>query len=274
MNAPSRLLRSLPVILAASFSLVAASGCSKEPAPERAEPRSDARGAAMVLEIAMDEAELTADQAEVVEAIGERVLARRAARAAKHAEMRLAASDMIRSGGQSPEALEAKADELMRVAEERIELEAAALKQLHAVLRPEQRVVVADAVRERIEQRVREREARERSSGVGKLARYLVLDAGQIRALGQLRQELWPRGEEVRPSREEMEGLIDAFETDAFPTELDQLYARKREIARRHLLGAADRADGALSLLSDGQRDLLADLVEKGPEAVGLTQPR
>jgi hypothetical protein len=83
-----------------------------------------------------------------------------------------------------------------------------------------------------------------------------------------IKKELVGDGQKLRPSRDELDALVDAFEGDDFRTALDTLHERKAKLLRAHVGRVGDRTDTVLSIFTPEQRDLLADLILDGPSKV------
>jgi hypothetical protein len=145
-----------------------------------------------------------------------------------------------------------------------------ALLELHALLEPAQRVAVADALHARIAEKRAERERDK--SGFKRVAAHLMLSAMQVDKLKALRDNIGSEPQRLHPRRREVAALIDAFKTEAFADSIEQFEADKRAILRERLADGRQHADTAMAILSDGQRDLLADLIERGPKAVLLEE--
>ena len=89
-----------------------------------------------------------------------------------------------------------------------------------------------------------------------------------------MHQELMGPTKRLKPSRDELESLVTAFEGDEFEQALDGFQAEKIAILHKRLARAGEHTDTVLTLLDDGQRELLADLMERGPKAVFQAEPQ
>jgi len=242
---------------------IAACASSEEPPAEQAEaPR--ARGpAAVVIEETLEWGDLTPDQEAAVLAIGEDITLDRDSRAQIRSELRASAAGVIRAGHvESPEFKEA-IERALAVMEQRMLASSDAIKDVHELLDPAQRALVADALRTRIEEHRENAKLREHDVRFGNVAKKLMLNAFQIDKLKALRKEAASERKHGRPSYEELLALVDAFEGESFAASLDEFNEAKREKMRQHVKRAGEHADTALSLLEGHQRILLADLVEK-----------
>src|SRR5690606_18101097 len=126
----------------------------------------------------------------------------------------------------------------------------AALEEIHGLLEPEQRAVVADSIRARLDERFGERKDREkgRRDGVQRLASHLLLSPKQVDELMALKKELVGEKRELRPSREELYGLVDAFEGEDFGATLDTMLEGKSKVLRARVARAGERTDKVLSI--------------------------
>ena len=102
--------------------------------------------------------------------------------------------------------------------------------------------------------------------GFRRLVSYLVLSSFQIKQLQAIKKELLGEKKHLRPSRDELLALVDAFEGEDFSSTLDSFRARKLAILRDRVTHAGSRTDTVLSVLTPEQRDLLADSDSRRPE--------
>ncbi len=225
-----------------------------------------------VLETALEHGELSAEQAAVVEAIRADL---RAAQADKHAvreQLRASAAAVVRGDSAEPAQLDQAIGQATKAIERRLQAGALAMQELHGTLDARQRGLVADKVQERIAERYDRHERRaHHGRHLKRLARHLVLTAPQIDQLKALKKRLGGDHEErARRHRAEIEGLVEAFRGDDFPQQLDRFQADKLGVMHEHIATASKHTDIVLTLLSVQQRAALADLIELGPQAVGL----
>lgn len=229
----------------------------------------------MVVETALERGELTAEQHATITAVGARFEADRERRHELRERLRVAASDVVRVGTTESEVFDKAMKEAVEAMEAHMTLTADAVAEVHGALEPSQRALVGDALRERLAARY-ERKADRANKKVRfkKVAAHLALSGVQIDELKQLKKELIGDKKELRPTREELEALIDAFEGEpgAFRLAVSNFHGEKLELLRQGSVRVGKHADTALSLLSAEQRDVLADLIELGPEEAGLAE--
>lgn len=274
--------------LAGTVALAGTAACAggEEPRREEAAERerhAEARQAwrapgTMVLDVVREEVTLRADQEEELEALAAEYEGEGEGFRALHEDLRLAAADAVRAGRADREELDRAVAEGLLAVDERIQHMLDGVEDLHAILDADQRAAVADVLRERLDEaqaRREERRAERRAArasgedGFGRFASYLVLSRSQVDKLVALRKEL---GEErrVAPTREEFDALIDAFESDDVRPALDALHDTKSKILQVRVARASDKADTVLSIFTESQRELLADLIIEGPEKMLL----
>jgi hypothetical protein len=223
-----------------------------------------------VVDAALEVGDLSAGQRAGILAIDERVEAEKWSSRATKERLRASASDIVRSGSADSELFAAATKEAMVAIEQRMRITSDAMKGVHARLDARQRSAVATALRaqlaERYERKAKRAERRERFK---KVVGYLMLNDAQVEGLKKLRKELVGEHGHLRPSRDELEALVAAFEMDDFEAAIEAYQAGKLKIMRERVVHAAEHANTALSMLTEEQRDLLADLIEFGPAAAG-----
>jgi Spy/CpxP family protein refolding chaperone len=240
-------------------------GPEDEPPPPVEEVRNHRYGAVnAVIETTLDRAALTDAQLDVVLAIQDEVTAHRAERKQLREEMRTAASAIVREGTTDSAEFDAMVERAAVAIEKRVEMSADAVKDLHELLEPEQRAAVAEGLRERIDRRWGNVHRR-RHEAFDTFARELALTDDQIRGIEKVRDEMLGQSKRLKPTAEELYDLVDAFETEDFAAALDAFHAERAPLLREKLATAGDHADTILGLLEDGQRDILAQLIEEGP---------
>lgn len=226
----------------------------------------------VVFETVLEHGDLTAEQAETVEAIRADLRFGREAKGRMKKQMRSAAIDIVRSGTADSEQFDQTVDQAAAAIEERMSAHGDAMKELHAILDADQRAAVADILRQRIDERWGKHHRHRHKKGLKKLATHLMLSHFQITKLKALHQQLAGEGKRLKPSREELMALVDAFEGEDFDQAVDEFHREKMAMLHARLSRAGEVTDTVLSLLSSGQRDLLADLIEHGPRAIGIEQ--
>jgi len=237
---------------------------SGEEAPAEKVEAPQARGpAAILIGETLDWGELSVDQEAAVLTIHEDLILDHDTRSEMKKELRAAAAGVVRAGhAESPEFKEA-VERALVVVEERMLASSNAIKDVHQLLQPDQRVLVADALRVRIEDHREKAELREHDARFKNVAKKLMLSSLQIDKLKMLRNKASDDHKHGPPSHEEILALVDAFEREDFAATLDEFNEAKREKMREHVARAGEHAGTALSLLEGHQRVLLADLIEK-----------
>jgi hypothetical protein len=218
--------------------------------------------------------DLSAEQAELLDIISAELDESRDGKKALHDALRLTAVDVVRAGNaDAPEFAEAVAQALSAI-EAHVESNSDAVEEIHAMLEPDQRTMVAAALRARLDEKFGRARAEDtaqvarRRDGVGRFVTHLALSTFQVDQLMAIKKELVGDGQKLRPSRDELGALVDAFEGDDFRTALDALHERKAKLLRAHVARVGDRTDTVLSIFTPEQRDLLADLILDGPSKV------
>lgn len=282
-----RFARLFTVVGAVALAGTAACASGEEPREEEVaaqERRAEARQAwrapgTVVLDVVREEVTLRADQEAELQALAAEYEGEGEGFRALHADLRVAAADAVRAGRADREELDRAVAEGLLAVEERIQHMLDGIEDLHAILDADQRAAVADALRERLDEaaaRREERRAERRAArasgedGFGRFASYLVLSRTQVDKLMTLRKELVGEDRRVAPSREELDGLIDAFESDDVRPALDAMHETKSRMLRMRVARASDKADAVLSIFTESQRELLADLIVEGPEKMLL----
>lgn len=280
--------RSIPVsrhrlLLAGALAASAAVACAAQvdqKAPEPEVPAQEAARAerhhfhgpvAVVIETAKAQAQLTATQRATLDTIAEDLKLDRADRIKLRERLRASAVNVIRSGVTDSKEFESSVSEATRAFEERLDQHLAALEEVHATLTPEQRKTVAAALRTRIDEKYGAKDAAARGErGVKRFTKELMLSKLQVDKLKTLRKELFGEKQQLRPSREELHELVNAFEGDDFRTALNSFRAKKAVVIRSHAASAGKRADSVLTIFTPEQREILADLILHGPRKVLL----
>ncbi len=228
-----------------------------------------------ILTATRENVQLTASQKQTLSAIASDLRTDRSSRHAMHEELRSSAAAVVRSGTADSALFNKSVNEAVRVFTQRADAVESALEELHATLTPAQRKAVAAALRARIDQRYGHRHHRR---GFRRIASYLMLSTQQVDALEAMKKKLLGEQKRLRPSRKELVALANAFQGDNFDSALEAFRADKLAILREHVARAGQRTDTVLAIFTPEQRDLLADLILRGPEKVLLgtgrsTQP-
>ncbi len=226
----------------------------------------------VVIDAARMHADLTAEQAQILDEIAAELEDGHEARQALRDKLRVSAVDVVRSGTTDSEAFQQAVDEAVAAIEAHIESRSDMMEEIHALLDPEQRAAVADALRAHIDRKLgpkpAERRQERRRDGFSRFVSHLALSTLQVDQLMAIKKELIGDGQRLRPSRDELHALVDAFEGESFRAALDELHAKKGKLLRAHVAKAGDRADTVLAIFTPEQRDLLAELILEGPSQV------
>lgn len=211
--------------------------------------------------------QLTAAQKQTLKAIESDLRTGRTSRHAMHKQLRSSAAAVVRSGTADSALFNKSVDEAVHIITKRADAMTNALEELHATLTPDQRKTVAAALRARIDRRYGHHHRRR---GFRRLASYLMLSTQQVDALEAMKKKLLGEQKRLRPTRKQLLALADAFQGDHFDSALEAFRADKLAILRAHVALAGERTDTILGIFTPEQRDLLADLILKGPEKVLL----
>jgi len=254
---------------AAATSLPACNaGPEEETAPVQQNVHRHRQGAvSAVIDTAIEVGDLTEDQLASVEAIRAEVKALHRDKEALRDEMRAALGEIVRSGTTDSVQFDAMVEKAAAAIEQRVELSATAVKEIHGLLSSEQRVAVAEGLRTRLDARWG-KTRRDRHEAFSKFSEELMLTDEQVAEIDELRKKLAGEAKRLRPTAEELYALVDAFETEEFPAALDAFHAEKAPLLRDKLATAGDHADTFLGILENDQRDVLAQLIEEGPAAL------
>jgi len=193
-----------------------------------------------------------------VEAIRDRLNRDREDKRQMKKNLRASLVGIVRAGTTDSDDFGRAVDQATEAMQRRVRAGCDALNDLHALLEPEQRSLVADALREQVAERRQARSERDERDGFRKVATKLMLDVTQLSVLERLRDDWRAKHKEVRPSDAEIDGLIDAFEDEDFPEVLAQVTSDKMAIMRDHVASAGGTMQSGLSVLSNDQRSLLA----------------
>jgi hypothetical protein len=225
----------------------------------------------VVIEATRAVGNLTPEQAETLDTIQSELLADSENRKALHERLRTSAVAVVRAGTTNGAEFDRSVGEAVKALEERMTKHADALEEIHGMLTPEQRSDVADALRIRIDEKFgKKRDEKRHAKTFQRFASHLVLSKLQIEQLTTIKKELIGEKRELRPSREELTTLVDAFEGEDFRTALNDLREKKTKILRSKVADAGKRTDSVLSVFTREQRELLADLILEGPAKVLL----
>ncbi len=260
--------------LASVLGAVACANRTADPiATESTQAEDHRTPAVVVFDAALSETQLTAAQRIAVTAIADRFEADRSDKTELKRELRASAGDIVRVGTTDSEQFEAAIELAVQALEARIRLTANAVADVHALLDAEQRSAVAATLREHVAERLAAYARRTRNrERFKRVSVHLMLTGVQLDDLREVRKALVKNRKRLHPTREQIDALVDAFEREDFVAVSDAFHAERLSVMREHLAQFGSHADSALSLLRAEQRALLADLIELGPEAVGLTE--
>jgi Spy/CpxP family protein refolding chaperone len=227
-----------------------------------------------VLRAAREHGNLTSTQAATLDAIAQDLSRDRADRKQLKERLKKSAVAIVRSGTTNSAEFDKSVGEALKAIEARMDLSESALEEIHATLRPDQRAAVAAALRARIEKKFGPRDdAKGRhQDGFKRVASHLMLSTLQIDKLKAVAKELHNEKKQLRPTRDELLALVDAFEGENFRSALNDFREKKRVILRERMRDAGKRTDSVLAIFTPEQRELVADLIVRGPRKVLLGQ--
>lgn len=274
----------LVLTLVGAVALVGAAACAakverqEDVAAQQAKAERQWSPVKVVIDAARVHGNLSIAQEDTLDAIEVELDANHESCAAMREKFRGTAAAMVRSGTVDQEEFDRNVAEAVKLIEERIQQTNDALEEIHAILEPEQREAVADALHDYVDSKFGPKpELEERHPrGFKRFASELMLSALQVKQLMAIKKELIGNKRELRPSAEELHAMIDAFAGNDFSTALADFHAKKRRILLDRVTHASERADTVLSIFTPEQRDLLADLILEGPSKVllGETEPQ
>jgi hypothetical protein len=188
-------------------------------------------------------------------------------------KLRAWAVAIVRSGTASSAEFDRAVNDAVAAVEQRVDRNVDALVEIHGILDARQRKRVAAALRAKLEARFGHSHGARRHRGAfNRLAAQLMLDKLQLDKLRAIKKELVGERKRLRPSRQELSDLVNAFEGENFPSVLEAFRVKKSKVLRQRIARAGERTDSVLNVLSPEQRSLLADLIQDGPEKVLLGQ--
>lgn len=225
---------------------------------------------AVVIEAARNHGNLRADQAATLDAISSELADDCSSHRALHDRLKSSAVAVVRSGSARSAEFDRSVDEAVGAIEARVQRSTDALEEIHAILDADQRKAVAVALRAHIADRFGRgpRDEKRQREGFRRLAAHLMLSSLQVDKLEAARQELFGEREELRPGRQELLGLVEAFEGEDFPAALLAFRQKKSKVLRERVARAGERTDSVLTIFTPEQRELLADLIVDGPRKV------
>jgi len=248
----------------------------EEPAAElqqRTDEHQGFRGpVGVVVDAALAHAELSDEQTANLRDIGESMRMDTDEKKQIREALRTSAVEIVRSGAVDTEQFDEAIEHATEAIARRMLETNAAMKDIHATLDADQRLTVADALRERINERMGNPDLSQGKLTFKRFAKHMALSTLQIDKLKMLKEKLHDDSAEkrVHPTREELLALVGAFEGNDFGKAVDAFHAGKIKIMRERFSRAGEHTDTVLSILNDGQRDLLADIIEQGPKKVLL----
>ncbi len=220
----------------------------------------------VVIDAARAHGSLTAQQERTLQTIADELKEDRQGRREVGEKLRASAVRVVRSGTANSAEFDRSVGQAVHAIEQRMEKTENALEEIHATLDPDQRAAVATALRAHIDEKFGKRHDHEK--GFRRYAAELMLTTLQIDKLKAMKKEVFGDKDRLRPSREEVTQLVDAFEGEDFRSALNAFHDKKTKILKKHVARAGERTDSVLSLLTAAQRDLLADMIQDGPQKV------
>jgi hypothetical protein len=226
----------------------------------------------VVIDAARAKANLSVAQAQSLDVIETELDEDRASRRAFGEKMRKSAVAVVRAGTADSDEFDKTVDQAVTAIEERMKKSSSALEEVHATLDADQRAAVATVLRARIDEKFGPRpdHDKRKQTGFKRVAGHLMLSTFQLDKLKAMKKELLGEKQELRPSREELHGLVDAFEGDDFRTALNAFHIKKVGILRAKVAKAGERTDTVLNVFTKEQRELIADMILEGPRKVLL----
>jgi hypothetical protein len=242
---------------------------AEELAPAQKRARHFRGPVARVMETVKLHGNLDQTQTDTLLTIESELQADRESHRALHDKLKTSAIEIIRSGDTSSPEFERSVKLAVGAIEERIQKGVDALKEVHVMLRPEQRKAVAAQMRIQVAERYGKARGQQRHEGkFKKFASHLVLSQLQVDQLKTIKDELLSDKDRLKPTREEVLALVDAFEGESFSAALDGFHAKKSRILQAHVKKAGQRTDSVLQVFTKEQRELIADLILEGPAKV------
>jgi len=227
----------------------------------------------VVIDAARDYGDLTTEQQERLDVIALEVEENRESWRALHDKFKNSAVSVVRAGSTDSEEFNQAITEAVQAVEEHVARGSNALEEIHGILEPDQRASVAEALRAHIDEKFgrpkQERDLREQD-GFKRFAAHLMLTTFQVDQLMAVKKELVGNTRGLRPTREELYALVDAFEGEDFRAALDAFHAKKQRIFKNRIASAGEKTDTVLAIFTPEQRDLIADLILEGPRKVLL----
>lgn len=224
----------------------------------------------LVITAARDHADLSEEQLLTIDAIDAEFDGECSSFKTMRKELRNSAVAVVRAGTADSVAFDQSVADAVAAIEERVQKNIDALVEIHSILEPEQRAAVADALHTHLDQKFgkkRDRADKPRE-GFDRFADYMLLSNDQIKQLTAMKDELMGDKRRLRPSPDELYGLVDAFEGEDFAPAVDAFHAEKSRLIQAHVAQAGQRTDTVLSIFTPEQRELLADLILEGPRKV------
>ncbi len=179
---------------------------------------------------------------------------------------------VVRSGDTNSKDFEQSVSEALSAMEERMQQKVDAAEEIHGTLDESQRAAVATVLRAEIDKKFgpRPEADKRRKDGIKKFTAQLMLSTFQVDKLKAIKKEMMGEKERLRPTRAELNQLVDAFEGEDFRTALNAYHAKKVKVLRQHFADAGQRTDTILSVFTPEQRALMADMIQEGPKKVML----
>ncbi|HMR05315.1 MAG TPA: hypothetical protein PKA88_06045 [Polyangiaceae bacterium] len=250
-------------------------GTAQQPAAQELKSpraRHHRSSVSVIIDAARAKANLSAEQAQRLAVIETELTEDRAGRRAFGEKMRKSAVAVVRAGTADSDDFDKTVAEAVEAIEERTQKSSDALEEVHGILDADQRAAVAVVLRAHIDEKfgVKPEQERRKPDNFKRAAGRLMLSTFQIDKLKAMKKELLGEKQELRPSREELHKLVDAFEGDDFRKELNQFRMKKLAILHAKVAKAGERTDTVLQVFTPEQRELIADMILEGPRKVLL----
>lgn len=243
------------------------SAMHQSPAQPGAEPTASAEeskaaephGTVALIGAALEKVCLDDDQRAAIEKLGPPVLEKEQKVAEARHAFRKALVEQFKSGDIDECALESDIDALVKAREEASPVMRKALEDLHGILKPRQRKVLADTVQGWMKEL-----AASGKTFAAEVAKDLGLSEEQK---AQFREAMEKSRPQLEEERNLANAIFEAFKQDQFSIEAISPLAKVGEKTRARAEAMIDRAREVLSILTPEQRDKLVEKIAAKKEA-------